>query len=124
MLRRSLGAGSFAGFWRFWNPVFGYYLGRYSYAPLQRVMPRGPALILTFSLCGAIHDAVTTALRGSVTLLFTSWFIFLAIGVLIGNACGMDLSQRTWIVRAGVNLAYLATCLLISVLFRQVLEIP
>jgi len=35
MFYRSLGAGSIAGFWRYWNPVFGYYLGRYIYAPLK-----------------------------------------------------------------------------------------
>ena len=26
MLRRSFGAGTLAGFWQYWNPIFGYYL--------------------------------------------------------------------------------------------------
>ncbi len=28
MLHRSLGAASFAGFWQYWNPIWGYGLGK------------------------------------------------------------------------------------------------
>lgn len=38
MLQRSFGAASFAGFWQQWNPIWGYGLGRYVYAPLRRVL--------------------------------------------------------------------------------------
>jgi hypothetical protein len=33
MLIRSFGAGTFARFWQYWNPIWGYALGRYIYAP-------------------------------------------------------------------------------------------
>jgi D-alanyl-lipoteichoic acid acyltransferase DltB (MBOAT superfamily) len=111
MFARSLGASSFAGFWRYWNPIFGYLLGRYVFVPLKRVLPSSLSLVLTFVVCGALHDLVTSVVRGSPAFLFTPWFLFLGIGVLLGSALRMDTSSRSWSVRAGVNFAYLALCL-------------
>ena len=124
MLHRSLGASSFAGFWRYWNPVFGYYLGRYVFSPLRRVLPRTPALVLTFVACGALHDLVTMAVRGSVAFLFTPWFFLLGLGVLLGHSVGMDTSNRPWAVRAGINLTYIVACLAMTISVRQALGIP
>jgi len=114
MLRRSLGAGSFAGFWRSWNPVFGYLLARWVHAPLLGIFPRSVAVVGTFVVCGAFHDLVTTVLRGSVAFLFTPWFFFLGVGVVLGGAVGMDLGRRPWWLRACVHLAYIATCLALA----------
>jgi hypothetical protein len=111
MLHRSLGASSFAGFWRHWNPVFGYGLGRYVFSPLRRVVPAAVALVATFVFSGAIHDLVTVAVRGSMAFLFTPWFFFLGLGVLAGATAQMDLSGRPWLVRAAANIAYVAACL-------------
>ena len=124
MLRRSLGASSFAGFWRYWNPVFGCYLGRYVDSPLRRVLPRTTALVLTFVLCGTLHDLVTMAVRGSVAFLFTPWFFLLGAGVVLGRSVGMDFSSRSWVVRAGINLTYVGACLAMTLIARQVLAIP
>jgi D-alanyl-lipoteichoic acid acyltransferase DltB (MBOAT superfamily) len=99
MLDRSLGAGSFAGFWRHWNPVFGYGLGRYVFTPLRRVFPSSIAVVATFVVSGAIHDLVTP------------WFFFLGLGVLGGRAARMDFSDQPWLTRAAVNTAYVITCL-------------
>lgn len=111
MLDRSLGASSFAGFWRYWNPIFGYALGRFVFVPLKMVLPSGVSLVLTFVACGALHDLVTMSVRGSPAFLFTPWFFFMGVGVLLGNAAGMDTSGRGWPVRAGINLAYVLVCL-------------
>ena len=119
MLYRSLGAGSFAGFWRHWNPLFGYLLGRYIFVPLKRMMPSALALIVTFVICGAIHDLVTTAVRGSAAFFFTPWFLFLALGLLIGRAARMNLSRQPWLVRAAANLSYIATCLAAAVTIKR-----
>lgn len=124
MLERSLGAGTFAGFWRHWNPVFGYYLGRYIDSPLRRVLPRSAALIVTFVACGALHDLVTMSIRGSMTFLFTPWFFLLGSGVVIGRWAGWNFTSRPWGVRAGVNVLYVSICLALTVLARRAFEIP
>lgn len=114
MLRRSLGAGSFASFWRYWNPIWGYYLGKYVFRPLNRILPHPAAVVLTFLVSGAIHDLVTTAVRGSTTLLFIPWFGLLGLGVLLSELVGMDLSARPWGLRAATNLTYIGACLWIA----------
>lgn len=114
MLQRSLGARSFAGFWQYWNPIFGYGLGRYIFTPLKRLMPAAPALLITFLFNGFLHDLVTTAVRGSIAVLFTPWFFFLGIGVLVGQQMKMDLSDHPWSVRAAIHLVYLALCFLLA----------
>jgi D-alanyl-lipoteichoic acid acyltransferase DltB (MBOAT superfamily) len=120
MLRRALGAGSFAGFWRYWNPVFGYYLGRYVYRPLQRTMPRALALVLTFVVCGALHDLVTMAVRGSVALFFTPWFFLLGTGVVVGSWLRLDFSSCRRMVRIGINLTYIIGCLAVTLAAKQI----
>lgn len=114
MLYRAFGAPTFAGFWRYWNPVFGYALGRYVFVPLKRALPVPLALVATFVICGALHDLVTAAVRGAPAFLFTPWFFFLALGVLCGQASGLDLSGRRWLLRAGANFAYVAVCLALT----------
>jgi len=123
MFRRSFGARSFARFWQYWNPVFGYGLGRYVYTPLYRMMPSAIALIATFVFCGALHDLVTMAVRGSIAFLFTPWFFFLGAGVVAGRAVGMNLSRLPWQARAGIHFIYLATCLVAALLVKSCLGI-
>ena len=124
MLQRSFGAVSFARFWQYWNPIWGYGLGKYVYSPMHRVLPAAIALIMTFVVSGGIHDLVIMALRRSVTFLFTPWFFVLGVGVVLGRAVGMDLSNRSWWVRAGINLAYLVIGLAITIIAKRVLAIP
>ena len=124
MLDRSLGARSFAGFWQYWNPVFGYGLAKYVHSPLLRVVPPAAAVIVTFAVCGLLHDAVTMGIRGSPTFLFTPWFTLLGVGVVLGRAVGMDLSSRSWAGRATVNFTYIVVCLSLALVVRRVLSIP
>lgn len=35
-LRRAFTASSFGRFWQIWNPLFGFYLQKFIYRPLQR----------------------------------------------------------------------------------------
>ena len=121
MLHRAFGARSFAGFWQYWNPVFGYGLGRYVFFPLKRVLPSALALIATFVVCGALHDTVAMIVGGSLVFLFTPWFFFLGVGVVFGRAIRMDLSRYPWAVRAGVNLAYILVCLALTLVAKGVL---
>ena len=116
MLLRSFGARSFAGFWQYWNPIFGYHLGIYVFAPLKHVLPRSVALIITFVVTGLIHDIVTMLVRQDVAFLFTPWFLFLGIGVVLSKVWRMDIGAYPWIVRAVTNSVYLAGCLALAFL--------
>ncbi len=118
MLQRSLGAGSFGGFWRYWNPIWGYGLGKYVFAPLKTALPPALALVATFVVSGALHDVATMLVRRSPAFLFTPWFFFAGLGVLLGRAVRMNLSSKAWSVRAAVNLVYLAACLAIALAIR------
>lgn len=121
MLYRSFGARSFAGFWRYWNPIFGYGLGRFVFVPLKRAMPVPLALLATFVVSGAIHDLVTAAVRGSAAFLFVPWFFFLGLGVLLGDALKMDTLSWAWPARAAVHLTYLTACLAVALILKSVL---
>jgi hypothetical protein len=119
MLHRSVGARSFAVFWQYWNPVFGYTLGRFVFSPSKRVLPRAIALVFTFVVCGAVHDLVTTLVRGSLAFLFTPWFFFLGLGVVAGRFVHMDLGRFPWVVRALTNFAYVTACLGLALFVRS-----
>ena len=123
MLHRSLGAGSFAEFWHYWNPIWGYGLGRYVYAPIQSVLPPAFALILTFAVSGGLHDLATAAVRRSGAFFFTPWFFVLGVGVVLGRALGFDFSSRPWWMRASINLSYLALCLALAWVARWLLAL-
>ena len=115
-MRRAFGARSFAGFWQYWNPIFGYCLGKFVFAPLKKVFPSHISLVLTFIVTGIVHDLVTMAVRQDVAFLFTPWFFFLGVGVVLGRMAGMDIAASSWRVRATVNTAYLGVCLALAVL--------
>ncbi|MCB9423451.1 MAG: hypothetical protein H6667_26885, partial [Ardenticatenaceae bacterium] len=114
MLNRSLGAASFAAFWQYWNPIWGYGLGKYVYRPLRRILPPFTAFIVTFIISGGIHDLATMVIRGSFAFLFTPWFFLLGVGAVLGRAFGMDLAKRPWLIRASINFAYLLFCLALT----------
>ena len=116
MLRRSFGARSFAGFWQYWNPIFGYCLGRYVFAPLKTILPSFIALVITFVVCGFIHDLVIMAIRKELALVFTPWFFFLGSGVVLGNQLNMDLARFPFGIRAVIHFLYLAVSFLLAVL--------
>ncbi|PZU50240.1 MAG: acyltransferase [Sphingomonas sp.] len=109
MLQRSLGASSFAGFWRHWNPIWSYGLSRYIFRPLGRLLPLPLALVATFLVSGLIHDAVIMVMRGGPALLFTPWFLLMALILLLGEAAGWNFGGLRWPVRAAIMLGYLGS---------------
>jgi len=120
MLRRSFGAGSFGQFWQYWNPIWGYGLGKFVYSPLRRFLPPAVAVLVTFIVSGFIHDLVTVALRRSSAFLFTHWFFLLGAGVVLGRAFKLDFSRQPWPVRVAINLSYLLICLAIPIVLRTI----
>lgn len=118
MLFRSLGAKDFATFWNYWNPIFGYYLGYYIFKPLKKFLPTTMALVLTFIFCGALHDAVTSAVQGSLAFFFTPWFLFMSIGVMLSTILKLDFSRYSWLFRAIMNIIYISTSLGFTIFLR------
>ncbi|MGJ3240728.1 MAG: acyltransferase [Anaerolineae bacterium] len=115
MLVRSLGAGTFAKFWQYWNPIWGFALGRYIYAPLNRFLPAMVALILTFTISGAIHDLATMLVRGAPAFFFTPWFFLMGVVVVVGRLLKLDYSSRPFLIRVAINLSLVAVCALLTV---------
>lgn len=114
MILRSLGAGRFSGFWQYWNPIWGFYLGKFIFKPLKKIFPSALSLILTFIFSGFIHDAVIMLLHWNFELLLTPWFFLMSLFVIIGDFTKIDYSKFPWIFRAAINIAIIAGCLYIA----------
>ena len=115
-LYRSLGAKNFSTFWNYWNPIFGYYLGKFIFKPLKKFLPVSLSILLTFTFCGLLHDFVTTALRGNISIFFTPWFLVMGIAVLLTTALKLNFSNQIWITRAIINLGFIIACFSLTIL--------
>ncbi|MBT8314774.1 MAG: hypothetical protein KJP26_09985, partial [Maribacter sp.] len=49
-------ANSLRSFWNYWNPGYGFFLLFYCYAPLRNIFLNWISLIITFLVCGLLHD--------------------------------------------------------------------
>jgi hypothetical protein len=107
MLRRSFGARSLQQFWQYWNPIWGYYLGRYIYRPLARSLPPALARLLTFLVSGAIHDVAGTVLTLRPLFFFTPWFTLIAVGIELSRRAGLDLAPLSFWQRALAHGAFI-----------------
>ena len=106
---RSFGAGTFAEFWRYWNPVYGYVLTYYVYRPLRSVLPRPVAVWLTFLACGFfLHDLVGWLLARQVRAPEMSvLFLLFGAGVVHAEALRLDVSAQPLAVRVLANTTFL-----------------
>ena len=103
MLQRAFGASSFANFWKYWNPIWSYYLGRFIFKPLKRVFPTALATILTFSVSGLIHDLAVMVLKSKISFLISFWFTLMGILVVAGELLKINYSKSPFWVRVIVN---------------------
>jgi len=108
MLKRSLGASSFAGFWRAWNPLFSYYLSRWCYRPLARRLPRPVAVVSTFAVSGAIHDLAASLALLRVFLFFTPVFAALGVWVVLEEALDLNVAWAPVWLRALIHTGIIA----------------
>jgi hypothetical protein len=81
-------APSFAGFWRSWNPVWGYYVRWWCYRPARRVLPRPAAVLVTFSASGRAHNLIAVALSHRVNPFVTVWFVAYGAVTVVSGAPG------------------------------------
>ena len=85
-LAKPFGAISLAEFWQYWNPVWNYYLYYCCYKPFRKYLPRWLCLLLTFFICGLVHDLpfglLSYATAGRLPF-FTITLFFTLNGVLV-----------------------------------------
>ena len=114
MLSRSLGAGRFSIFWNYWNPIWGFYLGIFIFKPLKLFLPQALSLIITFVICGFIHDLAIMMLKLKFSLFLTPWFLFMGLSVVVSEYLKIDYSRFPWIVRSTINIIIILCCLFIA----------
>jgi hypothetical protein len=121
MVRRSFGAASFGGFWRFWNPLFGYTLLRWCYTPLARRVPRPVAVVLTFAMSGALHDVAASLATWSVYVLFVPAFLIFGLLVVVEEERRWDVDETPFWLRATIHTGVIAGTIAAGVLLRGAL---
>jgi hypothetical protein len=108
MLSRSLGAGSFAQFWQYWNPVWGYYLSQFVYQPIKRFFGKSIAVVATFFVSGFLHDLAIMLLKQQSSILLTTWFTFMGLAVVLSEAAKLRYGALPWFVRALINTGFIS----------------
>lgn len=114
MFQRSLGAGSFASFWQYWNPIWGYYLSRYVMRPCHRHMPQWLAVVLTFFVSGALHDLAVSLVKWKTIFFFAPWFSLMGVVVVASKLFSLSYGTQPWVVRATMNLTLIFMTLWLS----------
>ncbi|WP_404393887.1 MBOAT family O-acyltransferase [Pseudoalteromonas phenolica] len=107
MLSRSLGAGCFAQFWQYWNPVWGYYLSQFVYQPIKRFFGKSIAVVATFFVSGFLHDLAIMLVKQQSSILLTAWFTFMGLTVVLSEAVKLRYGGLAWFVRALINIGFI-----------------
>ena len=119
MFQRALGAGSFAQFWRYWNPIWGYYLSRNIMKPASYFFPVWLAVLVTFAVSGALHDIAVSVVKWQFIFFFTPWFVFIGLMVVITKSLNVTYGGLPWGVRAFINCAFIGVCLAATYLLES-----
>ena len=120
MLSRSLGAGCFAQFWQYWNPVWGYYLSQCVYQPIKRFFGKSIAVVATFFVSGFLHDLAIMLVKQQSSILLTVWFTLMGLTVVLSEAVKLRYGALPWFVRALINVSLIMGCFYLS---KQLLAI-
>jgi hypothetical protein len=106
-------ASSLGSFWNYWNPGFGFYLLYYVYKPMRNLFPHWISLIVTFLICGLLHDLIYVIpmlmMNGSgfIFPFITVWFLIISIGIVIAELIQIDFRKTNRKVRPIFHLSYL-----------------
>lgn len=107
MLSHSFGASSFPVFWRYWNPIWGYYLSRNVMRPVANFLPISLATFITFLVSGALHDIAVSIIKWKAILFFTPWFGLMGLMVIGSKGAGISYGHVSWPVRALINASFI-----------------
>lgn len=119
--RRSFGASSFAKFWRYWNPLFSYYLYYRCYKPLAHFLPRSLAVIVTFAVSGAIHDLFASLVTADLFVLFVPVFAVFGLLVVVEEGLGSSFAGTPFWLRAAIHSVVIAGTVTGGVVIRSTL---
>ncbi len=120
MIQRSLGADSFYLFWRYWNPIWGYYLSRNVMKPLSVFFPIWLATILTFAISGGLHDLAVTLVKWKLTFFFTPWFVLMGGMVLASKKFNISYAAYHLAIRMLLNIAFIVVCFMLTRILEKV----
>ena len=103
---------SFRSFWKYWNPSWGYFLLFYCYKPIRTIFPSWASLIITFLICGLLHDIIymipIMMNEGEFVFPFiTMWFLIISIGILLTEYLQIDFKKIKLMYRPIFHLGYL-----------------
>lgn len=107
MLSHSFGASSFPVFWRYWNPIWGYYLSRNVMRPVANFLPISLATFITFLVSGALHDIAVSIIKWKTIFFFTPWFGLMGLMVIGSKGAGISYGHVSWPVRALINASFI-----------------
>jgi hypothetical protein len=116
-LGRPFGAESLSGFWQYWNPVWSYFLLFFCYRLLRKNLPRWLSVVLTFFLCGLLHDLpfgiLSYAKAGRPPYFTITAFLTLnGLLVVLSEKAGFRLAGMPAGIRWLTHVAILAGCYL------------
>lgn len=101
---------AFGGFWRVWNPIFGYYLAKL-YRRLGGNRNRLIACVATFAACGFGHDLFNIITRSWDKFNLKVTFTFIMFGVLVAATSPLRIQRfmrnLPWYANVVVNVALL-----------------
>lgn len=113
-LKNAFGAGSYVAFWKHWNPIWGYYLARYVYLPLQRFVPASLAALLTFAASGAIHDVAIGVLGFGWQSFLTLWFFVMGLVFVAAKSSRIEYGHLGFFARVAINVSSIALCFFVA----------
>jgi len=113
-LENSLGAESNVLFWKYWNPIWGFYLSKYIYLPLNRYLPKSIASMVTFGASGALHDLAIGLLGLGWQNFLTIWFVMMGVFMNISKSLDISYSRFGFFIRVVINISSIATCFFLT----------
>ncbi len=130
LLRRmfilSFGAASLREFWRYWNPVYGYFLNYYCYRPLRSVLPRPVCVLATFFVSGfVLHDLLfgwwirAIRMQGLPFPFVGVWFALMGLFVVLTNALHPNWGNCSFTVRVLLNSACIVLAFLLALILSS-----
>ena len=116
-LENSFGAENNVLFWKYWNPIWGFYLSKYIYLPLNRYLPKSISSIVTFGASGALHDLAIGLLGLGWQNFLTIWFVMMGVFMNISKSLDISYSKFGFFIRAVINISSITICLFLAILF-------